>query len=176
MRYVALLRGINVGGNSKVAMPKLKQLFEELGHTNVSTYINSGNVLFDSSEKSEKALVAEMEKAIHKHFKIPVRCVVRTKANILKVAKAVPANWQNNTEQKTDILFLWEKYDNKTSLGLIQVAKGIDTLKYVDGAIAWNVKREGYNKSGMRKFIGTELYKHMTARNVNTVRKLVELL
>lgn len=176
MRYVALLRGINVGGNSKVEMPKLKKLFEELGYTNVSTYINSGNVLFDSPEKDQNKLVAQMEKAIHQRFKFPVRCVVRTKAHILKVAKAVPAAWKNDDIQRTDVLFLWEKYDSKKSLSLVEPVKGVDTLKYIDGAIVWNMKREGYSKTGMKKFIGTELYKHMTARNINTVRKLAELL
>jgi uncharacterized protein (DUF1697 family) len=74
------------------------------------------------------------------------------------------------------VLFLWEAFDTKKSLGLIAQNEAVDTLKYVAGAIVWNVKRSDYKKSGMHKFIGSEIYKHMTARNVNTVRKLVEMM
>ena len=87
----------------------------------------------------------------------------------------IPDNWDNKTH-KTDILFLWDNYANKKSLGLIEPKEGIDNLVYVDGAIVWNLNRKNYAKSAMNKFIGTELYKNMTARNVNTVRKLVSLM
>lgn len=68
MRYIALLRGINVGGNNKVSMGELKQAFESLGFTNVSTYINSGNVIFDSRETNEVKLVRMCEDSIKKHL------------------------------------------------------------------------------------------------------------
>jgi uncharacterized protein (DUF1697 family) len=84
--------------------------------------------------------------------------------------------WANDAEQKTDVLFLWDDFDDKKSLTLIKTTPKVDTLKYVAGAIVWNVKRDDYTKSGMNKFIGTLVYKNMTARNVNTVRKLGELM
>ena len=174
--YVALLRGINVGGNSKVDMKILKALFESLGYKSVLTYINSGNVIFSTKEANLATLAKRLEKELLKSFGFEIRVVVRDKNNFLAVSKAVPKVWLNNTEQKTDILFLWEDFDSKDSLKLIAQTKDVDTLKYVDGAIIWNVDRAHYIKSGMQKFIGTPLYKHMTARNVNTVRKLVELL
>lgn len=64
MIYVALLRGINVGGNNKVEMKKLKATFERLGFTNVVTYINSGNIIFEESTKAQNTIVAEIERAI----------------------------------------------------------------------------------------------------------------
>ncbi|MEK9159635.1 MAG: DUF1697 domain-containing protein [Patescibacteria group bacterium] len=176
MKYVALLRGINVGGNAKVEMARLRKVFESLGFNEVRTYINSGNVIFESEEKDVKKLTVQIEKAIEKTFGFAVRTVLREKENILKLAQEIPVEWTNDTEQKTDVLFLWEDFDNKKSLELIQAAKGVDVLLYFPGAIAWKVDRAQYNKSGMRKFIGSVLYKNMTARNVNTVRKLAEMM
>lgn len=176
MKHVALLRGINVGGNTKVEMKKLKALFESLGFEDVLTYINSGNVLFSTTEKDTDALASKLQNAIQTEFGMPIPVVVRSKETILSLVKAIPKTWENNTEQKTDILFLWKEYDKKESLSLLSPTEGIETLQYFSGAIIWNVDRANYNKSGMSKFVGTKLYKHMTARNVNTVRKLASLL
>ena len=176
MKYVAFLRGINVGGNNKVPMSELKSCFESLGFSDVSTYINTGNVIFETKRTSEPSLVKKIENGLLKTLGLPVRVVVREQKNIAKIAKAIPKDWENDKVQKTDILFLWDDYANKNSLKLIKAEAKIDNLKYVDGAIFWNVIRKNYNKSGMRNFIGTELYKNMTARNVNTVRKLAVLM
>lgn len=176
MKYIALLRGINVGGNNKVEMSKLKKVFEELGFTNIITYINSGNVIFESAQKQPKNLAKQIEQAIHKQFGFTVRTLVKTHRDIQKLCEALPAEWKNDVDQKTDILFLWDKFDNKRSVDLLSAKPGIDNLKYSAGTIIWNLDKRNYNKSAMRKFIGTTLYKNMTARNINTVRKLAELM
>ena len=171
MRYVALLRGINVGGNKKVDMKKLTKVFTEMGYTDVQTYINSGNVIFSSHKKD----FTKIEPTLKKAFGFAIEVVVRDASAIRALVKKIPKQWSNNTEQKTDIIFLWEGYTSKKTLSLIK-QKPVDTLMYIDGAIVWHVLRKDYTKSGMRDFIGTEVYKHMTARNVNTVRKINELL
>lgn len=172
-KYVALLRGINVGGNNKVEMKKLKQVFEKLGHGNVSTYINSGNVIFESKTLPK---AGDIEQVLKKTFGFAIGVVLRDSASIAKVVKAIPAGWDNNAEVKTDVLFLWDEYSKKSSLSLITPHPEADKLKYTDGAIIWRITRKFHTKSGVRKFIGTPLYKNMTARNVNTVRKLALLM
>lgn len=175
-KYVALLRGINVGGNNKVEMKKLRTVFEALGFSDVVTYINSGNVIFASSRKDATNFVSEIETALRKTFGFAVKTIVRDEKNIRAIEKAVPSDWSNDTKQRTDILFLWKEYAKKSTLKLITINTDIDTLAYASGAIIWHMAdRKHYTKSGLRKFIGTEVYKHMTARNINTVRKLVSL-
>jgi uncharacterized protein (DUF1697 family) len=95
-KHIALLRGINVGGNKKVSMAKLKELFQNLGFHNVSTYINSGNVMFESDEKSDKKLVSIIESGLIKHFGFEIPIVVRSVDEIRMIAKAIPESWQNN--------------------------------------------------------------------------------
>lgn len=172
MTHIAFLRGINVGGNKKVEMSKLKKVFEDLGFANVSTYINSGNVIFDSEQINQSTLASKIEEGIAKTFGFSVPVIIRTAENIQNLAKDVPASWRNDSDQKTDILFLWDKFDSEETIKLIKTNPEVDELIYFPGAIVWHLDKKNYAKSGMHKFIGTEVYKNMTARNINTVRKL----
>ena len=78
MKMLALLRGINVGGNRKVSMSELQSVAVEIGFTKVETYINSGNLVFESRKLSAAKASEQLEKAIEKHFGFPVDVVVRT--------------------------------------------------------------------------------------------------
>jgi len=175
-KYIALLRGINVGGNNKVEMSKLKKSFESLGYEKVSTYINSGNIFFETKEKDRVKLVREIEKVLKKDFKLELRVVIRDSKDINKICKKVSLDWKNDDEERTEVLFLWDEFDNKNTLKLILNNPDVDNLIYIPGAIVWNVKRINYSKSGMRKFIGTKVYKNITGRNINTVRKINGLM
>ena len=172
IRYVAFLRGINVGGNKKVEMSKLKEVFQSLGFNNVFTYINSGNVIFESNKKD----FSQIEKVLGKNFGFEIKIVIRDAENIKKLCNQIPYKFQNNAEQKTDVLFLWDEFDKKSTLNLIETNPKVDTLQYISGAIIWSVQKSNYAKSGMKNFIGTKVYKNMTARNVNTVRKIGEMV
>lgn len=176
IKYVALLRGINVGGNNKVAMPKLKKAFESMGFVNVRTYINSGNVIFETDEKDVNKLISKIEEYLAKNFGFSLRIVLRDCHNIKKLCKQIPDNWKNDLEQRTDVLFLWDDFDSKKSIELLNINAEVDNVKYISGAMVWNLLRANLNKSGMRKFIGTTIYKNMTARNINTLRKINELM
>ena len=87
MKYVALLRGINVGGNNKIAMAVLKASFESAGFTDVSTYINSGNVLFETKTADTEKIAAEIEALISSQFLLEIPVVVRTAESIQTIMK-----------------------------------------------------------------------------------------
>ena len=89
MKYVALLRGINVGGKNMIKMPDLKQAFISIGMQDVSTYIQSGNVLF-SSDKGEKELKAELEAVIHKTFGLNIPVILRSIPQLEDMKKNIP--------------------------------------------------------------------------------------
>lgn len=174
--YVALLRGINVGGNSKVEMSKLKQSFSDLGFFQITTYINSGNVIFTTEKSDIHVLSSDIETKLASDFGFSIKVLVKTADTIKLLVYKIPLNWTNDSNQRTDVIFLWENYANVQSLDLIKFNSQVDDLRYIDGAIIWHLERKNYNKSFMRQFIGTLLYKNMTARNINTVRKLSQLL
>jgi uncharacterized protein (DUF1697 family) len=96
--YVALLRGVNVGGRGKLEMSRLKAVFEELGCSDVRTYINSGNVLF-RDRRSASTLTRLAEQALG------LRVAIRTLAEMRTLCDSIPSEWTNDKEQKTDVAF-----------------------------------------------------------------------
>lgn len=177
MVYVALLRGINVGGNSKVSMADLKEIFAELGFNNITTYINSGNVIFTAPSKTSISTITnQLEAAITKQTKLSVKVLIKDAATIYEIEKAVSPNWLNNSDMKCDVMFLWPEYDSPDVLKSLVLKPDIDDCFYIDGALVWKVDRPNITRSGMLRIVGTPLYKHMTIRNINTVRRLVEIL
>lgn len=105
MRFVALLRCINVGGKNTVAMPQLKQCFENLGFKNVLTYINSGNVIFEAEQTNKAKLVYKCETAIEKQFGFRVVCSVIAADELHKALKHAPT-WWDNGQAKHNAIFV----------------------------------------------------------------------
>lgn len=176
MKYVALLRGINVGGKNKVDMKKLKQAFEEAGMSLVTTYINSGNIIFADNSHLKEQLAPIFERAIDSHFNLKINILIYDENEFQKIAEAIPENWSNDQQMKSDVLFLWQDVDEETVLDGLTIKPDIDQVIYVPGAILWAVGREQVTKSGMVKIVGSALYQRVTIRNVNTVRKIQGLL
>lgn len=175
MIYVALLRGINVGGNNIVDMKRLKSIFESLGFSHVVTYINSGNIIFEELSKDQKEITRDIEGAIRDNFNLDIKVVIRNLDNIEAVCRELPSSWVKNDIMRTDVMFLWEQFDNPDVIELLDI-NPVDNVRYISGAILWNVEDKDYDKSGIKKLIGTKLYKNMTIRNVNTVRMLYKLM
>jgi uncharacterized protein (DUF1697 family) len=176
MVYVALLRGINVGGKNRINMAELKSCFEKLGFQDVLTYINSGNIIFSDSDRSERELLELIEKCIKENFDLQIPVVIRSSEQIDETVRTIPSEWVNDKAMRTDVLFLWEEVDQPQVLDEIAINPEVDNLIYTSGAVVWNFDRKYYTKSKMHKFIGTKVYNLMTARNVNTVRKLQILM
>lgn len=176
MMYVALLRGINVGGKNKVDMKQLKQAFEEAGMSSVITYINSGNILFADGSHSKVQLAPLLEQVIYSHFDLQIKVLVYDENEFRKIAESVPEDWSNDQQKKSDVLFLWEDVDKETVLDQLTVKPEIDRVQYVPGAILWSVDKDKVTRSGLLKIVGSGLYQRVTVRNVNTVRKILGLL
>lgn len=175
MMYLALLRGINVGGNNKVDMKQLKATFESLGYTDVVTYINTGNIIFEVAENDKAKLIEAIEEAITRDFGLEIKVLIRDFQQMEALYRKIPPEWQHNAAMRTDVMFLWEEYDTPQVIEQLTL-KPVDTVKYHSGALVWHIKSHEYNHSALPKIIGTKLYKHMTIRNVNTFRKLYDLM
>ncbi|QTQ12668.1 DUF1697 domain-containing protein [Treponema parvum] len=171
MNYIALLRGINVGDSVRITMKELKALFEKTGCTNVSTYINSGNVIFTSAD-DRLVIRKTLEKELLKTTGTDIKVLIKTKDEIDAIAAAVPSGWKNDTEQKADVAYLFDVIDDAKIIDELPIKKKFIDIRYVKGALMWNVKRADYNKSRINKIISCGLYKDMTIRNVNTARAL----
>jgi uncharacterized protein (DUF1697 family) len=175
MKFIALMRGINVGGNRKIEMKRLKALVESLGYKKVSTYINSGNVLFESIKKQAE-IKKEIETALKKELEFEIATIIKTEREMKIIADSIPKQWQNNPIQRTDVAFLFPEIDSKKILAELPVKRGYIDIRYTKGAIFWNINRENLNKSQLNRLVGHKLYKLMTIRNVNTARVLAGYL
>lgn len=176
MKYVALLRGINVGGNNKISMSELKAACDHIGFTNVSTYINSGNIIFESNTTLESEITQQLEQAISSTFGLNIPVITVQEKRFLSVANNIPDTWHNDAATKCDVLFLWHEIDNAEILQTLAIKPLVDQVIYIPGAIVWAVEKAHIGKSGLLKIVGTSTYKKMTIRNCNTVRKISQLL
>ena len=175
MRHVALLRGINVGGRTLVRMADLKACFEDLGFEEVSTFIASGNVLFTSGEDAA-ALATRIEDAIEQRFELPVKVVVLDRAAYARIVRAIPKAWIGDAGLRANVAFLRPGLSGKDVVRDLEPDPEVEQVKAVDGAILWATRRDSVNRSAMRRLIGGAAYKELTVRNLNTTRKLLDLL
>lgn len=176
MKYVALLRGINVGGNNKISMKLLKETFERAGMQQVVTYINSGNIIFSDEGRSHSELSERLEQAIEADFGLSIRVIVRNEEEMQAVIEALPDSWTNDAHMKGDVMFLWDEINDRSVLDKLPIKPGIGSLIYTPGAILYSVSKEDVNRSGLTKLVGSKLYKLMTIRNVNTTRQIYKLM
>ncbi|MED4452018.1 DUF1697 domain-containing protein [Metabacillus fastidiosus] len=176
MVYIALLRGINVGGKNKIDMKLLKQTFEKAGMNDVVTYINTGNIIFSYKDISKTELSRILEEAIHNDFELQIKVVVRSIDDIRGIINAIPATWKNDKDMTSDVMFLWDEIDDESVLENLVIKPNIDSVTYVPGAILWSIDKKNITKSGRSKLIGSKIYKQVTIRNVNTARKIYELM
>jgi uncharacterized protein (DUF1697 family) len=174
MKYVALLRGVNVGAGARVPMDRLKALFEGLGFTGVSTYLNSGNVAFcsDLSRPEVTRLIAD---ALERTFGQPVPVLVKTSAEVVAIANSIPADWISGPGEQTYVAYLFEDFDDPGLVDDLPIKREYMDIFYTPGAIVWNIKRADYNRSHITKIATHPSYGSMTTRNINTARKLAQL-
>ena len=175
MRYVALLRGINVGGKSIVRMADLKECVEDLGYEDVSTFIASGNVLFESAKDAAK-LESELERKLEQRFDLPIAVVVLSRATLARVVKAIPSSWIGKDSLRVNVAFLRRNLDGRKLARELEPKEGVDELVATKAALIWATRRDALTRSGMQKLVGGAAYKDLTVRNLNTTLKLQELL
>ena len=175
MVYVALLRGINVGGKNKIGMKQLKETFLRLGLESVVTYINSGNVIF-VDHQTKDVLEKKLRQEIYREYNLDIPVLIRSLSDFESLMKTLPADWKNDDTMKCDVLFLESGLDEAAVMEKLTVKPGIDTALPATGAIIWLVERKNVTRSSLTKIVGTDLYKKMTVRNVNTVRKLYDIM
>jgi uncharacterized protein (DUF1697 family) len=176
--YVALLRGINVGGKNIIPMAALAKTFERLGFANVRTLIASGNVIFEAAKQDPRKLELKIEKALTKAFAYDAKVVVKSRDELAAIVDGMPAEWKKPKPTKRYyVMFLRHAIDGKRVLDELAPRVGVETLSYVPGALLWAANISGLTKSTVaRKMLAKPLYQEMTVRNLNTTKKLAELM
>ena len=174
--YVALLRGINVGGNNMVSMKALKEQFERLGFDDVRTYINSGNVLLRSPERDARKIEARIDRMLAQQFGLQGKTVVRSRAEMAILLKTIARTWTPDRDSRYYVIFLRHSIDSKQILEELTVKPDIEDVVYCPGTLLWSARLSALTHTAMNKLPARAIYKDMTVRNLNTTRKLFELM
>lgn len=176
MKFIALLRGINVGGNNKVSMPELRKCFEKAGFKDVVTYINSGNVIFETAQTDKAKLVQICEQAIEEQFGFRVVCAVISAAELQDALRQAPKWWGNDNEIKHNAIFVIAPKTAKDIIEEVGEAKPeYENVEAHEPIIFWSAPIETFSRTRYSKIVGSKAYQSVTIRNANTTKKLLEL-
>jgi len=178
MKFVALLRGINVGGKNNVPMTQLKSCFEELGYEKVRTYIASGNVIFESNKSAAK-LAEEIQETLAKKFKLDselIKILVLSRDHLKKVINQAPKGFGTEPgKYHSDAIFLMG-IPSAEAFKIFNPREGVDKVWQGDLAIYSQRLSALRTKSRLNRIMSSPLYKQMTIRSWATTVKLLELM
>ena len=172
--YISMLRGINVGGQKSIKMAGLKSLYESVGFTGVTTYIQSGNVVFRSRSKNAKTVGAEIAKAIHHSYGFTVTVIIRKPEELEKTIKKSPyAGRRGIDETRLHVTFLDAKPAPALVGALVPLAAKSKDEYTVIGMEIYLHCPNGYGTSLLSNtFFEKHLKVAATTRNWNTVKTL----
>ena len=174
--FVALLRGINVGGRNIVRMADLRAAFETAGYRAVSTYIQSGNVLFESDEP-RASLERDVETMLENRFGLQLVVVVRSHRQLRNVVNRAPEGFGAEPGiHNSDVIFLKAPLSSRRALRAVDVRDGVDQVWPGAGVLYFSRLSERLAQSRLARIVGTPEYQRMTIRNWNTTTKLLSLL
>lgn len=175
-QYVALLRGINVGGNNLIKMPALKACFEDLGFEDVRTYIQSGNVLF-RAQGSNAALTNQIETALSKTFDYESRVVVRSHKQMQEIVSNAPEGFGSDpATYRYDVLFLKEPLTAARAMKDVTTKAGVDRAFAGKGVLYFSRLISKATQSHLSRIVSMPIYQSITVRNWNTTTKLLSLM
>jgi len=179
MEYVALLRGINVGGKNKVVMSELREQIAAEGFTNVRTYINSGNVLFEVEDDTPREDVAQaVEDLLARRYDFPIRLALLTAQEYLAELHSLP-DWWHGEVARRDALFYTRGLDRS------HVRERIEAMELGDEAVHFGKYAVFWGKFDEKSFLKTayhkrllreDFYRQVTIRSGSTVEKIVAML
>ena len=172
--YIALLRGINVSGHKKIKMPELKAMFEDLGFTNLRTYIQSGNVVFESATGID--LENKISAKIQEKFGFDVSVICRTSGEMEKVITRNPyAEMAGFETEKLYVTFLQQTPSSEK----LEMLKGFTfepEMYSVSGKEIYIYCFNGYGNTKLdNMFFEKKLKVSATTRNWRTINKLIEM-
>jgi len=174
--YIALLRGINVGGKNKIEMKALKTAFVEAGFSDVRTYINSGNVLF-RSDKNEATVKTVCETSIAENFNLDIPVCVISVADLRAAVSHAPGWWGHDHDSKHNAIFVILPMTTAEVLSQIgNISSEYEKIDYHGRVIFWSAPMATFSRTRLTKIVQNKsVYNAITVRNANTAFKLADL-
>lgn len=176
MKYIALLRGVNVGGKNKLPMKELKEALLREGFSQVEIYINSGNILFESGETDELALQARCRALISGQFGVQTPVAIYSAGELADALRHAPAWWGTGGESKHNAIFVIPPATAADVYAQVGATKPeYEKVDSYGRVIFWSAPLKTFSRTRWSKVVGTSAYQDITIRNANTAYKLLEL-
>lgn len=176
MRYVALLRGINVGGRNLISMADLRDAFEAGGYGEVSTYIQSGNVLFESDQPRD-SIEEGVEAMLARRLGVTLVVVVRSHVQLRNLIRKSPEGFGEEPDNyHSDVVFLKSPLTPARAMRVVEIREGVDQVWPGTGVLYFARLSSRRTRSKMSKIVGTSEYQLMTIRSWSTTTRLLDLL
>ncbi len=175
-KYIALLRGVNVGGKNKLPMDKLKTAMAATGFADVSTYIQSGNVVFSADEAEPETLQAQTRTVIEENFGFAVPVCVISARELDEAIGHAPEWWGRDEDAKHNAIFVIAPAtveDIYAEVG--QMKPEYEKAASYGRVIFWSAPMATFSRTRLSRVVGSKVYDAITIRNANTTRKLCEL-
>ena len=176
MTYVAFLRGINVGGKNITKMAALKACLENAGFDRVETFIQSGNVVFESGQRSAAKLTSQIDAAVDAALGLDPRVVVLSRDLLKAVLAGAPAAWRSRTDLRMNIAFLRPPVTAAVALKEVAVRPGVDAVAAGKGVLYMSTALRDLGKSRMSRIVMKPVYQEMTIRTNATCQKILALM
>ncbi len=176
MKYIALLRGINVGGKSLVKMANLRESVTKAGFTNVTTLINSGNVIFESKIVNKSQISKSIEIAVSKILGKKIPIIIVTSEELKKVVEESPSIWKKKNNLRCYIAFIKKPVEPDDVLKEIKLNPDVDLVEKGPGVLYMGTLLSGITKSGFSRLASKKIYQDITIRNFKTVQKLLDII
>ncbi len=178
MRYIALLRGINISGKNKISMPELKTALTEKGFADVKTYLNSGNVLFSDDEQDADKLAESLRSIIFEAFLLEIPVFVISQTGLRALLEKAPAWWGSESKDIYDnLIFAIAPYSIKNVAEKIgEPTAELEKVQICGNAAFWSFDRKLYAKANWwKKTAAPGIGEMITIRTANTLRKIAEM-
>jgi uncharacterized protein (DUF1697 family) len=175
-RYVALLRGINVGGNNVIRMADLRACLEADGFDDVRTYIQSGNVVFTASG-SAATLTARLERTLSEEFGYEATVAVRSARQLRAIVEAAPEGFGVERKRyRSDVIFLIPPLTPARAMAQVPTREGVDRAWTGPGVLYFDRLNARASQSRLSKIVSLPIYRSMTIRNWATTCTLLEMV
>jgi len=175
-RYVILLRGINVGGKNPVSMKELKELLEKSGFLDVTTYINSGNIIFSSEIFDILLLKNTCEALLLEKFNLNLSVMILSGDELVEALDHVPDWWNHDAESKHNAIFVIPPASVQDIFREVGESKPeYESVGYFGQVIFWSAPLKTFSRTRWSKVVGSSVYSSITIRNANTAIKLAEM-
>lgn len=174
IKYIALLRGINVGGKNKIEMPQLKTAFQKQGFENVVTYINSGNVIFESP-LNEVEVKAACESLIQVNCGLTISVCIIPAAELADALAHAPIWWNKEADAKHNAVFVIPPMKAEEIYAEISEGKPeVEKIAFHGRVMFWSAPSATFSNTRLTKIVHKKDYNAITVRNANTALKLAE--